>query len=342
MPTQPKITKAVLQKIAWNKKNKVIYFGPEFEVQFNPETLDIAFSNQVAGGDQAGGSAIQFNSKGTTKLSFDLVFDVTDPKIKQRFSKDNKPESRKDVRKITRLVADFMQTEKEGSGKKARFIPPGVRFKWGTFCFDGVVDKITEKIDFFSEEGIPLRATLSVSITKQDVDINFATPEVDTQGNPTPGTSEKPTPKSGSSMAEALATSDNPEQWQGDALANGIENPRDLPVGQPLDLGSDLAASVNAGLQASAGAGLSASTAQQGSIGGSFGVGVSATASLDAGLGIGASAGDGISAGVSGGIGANIGGGIEISGDSDFNIDASAELALNGNLSSDVSADFKF
>lgn len=346
MPAQRSIAKAILQQIGWNEDGDVTELGPEFEVQFNPETLNIAFSNQVAGGDQAGGSAIQFNSKGTTKLTFDLVFDVTDPRIEQRFNKDNKPESRKDVRKITKLVADFMQTEQEGSGDDARFVPPGVRFKWGTFRFDGVVDKITEKIDFFSEEGVPLRSTLSMGITKQDVDVNFVSPGTDAQGNPAPGTSQMPTAKENSSMPDALAQTGNPEQWQGDALANGIENPRDLPLGQPLDLGSDLAAGINAGLQASAGAGFSASAGLGGGIsgrlGGSFGVGISADASLEGGIGGGISGG--IGAGVGGGISASVGGGtgIEISGGTGFEIDASAELALNGRLSAGASADFEF
>ena len=197
-----------------------------------------------------------------------LVFDVTDPKIQQRFNKDNKPDSRSDVRKITKLVADFMQTEQEGSGDNARFVPPGVRFKWGTFRFDGVVDKITEKIDFFSEQGVALRATLNVSITKQDVDINFVAPAADALGNEAPGTAEKPAAGANTSMPEALAGAGNPEAWHGDALANGIENPRDLPIGQPLSLGTDLAAGINAGISASAGVGISAGMG--GGIGGYF------------------------------------------------------------------------
>lgn len=367
MPAQQKIAKAVLQQIAWNEDGDVVNPGPEFEVQFNPETLNIAFSNQVAGGDQAGGSAIQFNSKGTTKLTFDLVFDVTDPKIQQRFNKDNKPESRADVRKISKLVTDFMQTEQEGSGDDARFVPPGVRFKWGTFRFDGVVDKITEKIDFFSEQGVPLRATLSVGITKQDVDVNFVAPATDAQNNEAAGTAEKPTPKSNTSMPDALAKGGNPEAWHGDALANGVENPRNLPIGQPLSLGTDLAAGINASLQAGAGAGFSASAGLgggiSGSIGGSFGAGITASAGLGGGLGGGGAAGAGLGIGGGAGIGAGIGGsldvgsaagvgiggvgletgsGIEVSGSSGFNIDASAELALNGSVSSDASAEFSF
>ncbi|MCR6650142.1 MAG: hypothetical protein NVV73_00975 [Cellvibrionaceae bacterium] len=364
MPDPMKIKKAVLQQIAWNEEGQVTNEGPKFEVQFNPETLNVAFSNQVAGGDQAGGSAIQFNSKGTTKLTFDLVFDVTDPKIAERFNTDNKPSSIKDVRKITKLVADFMQTERSGSGKDAKFTPPGIRFSWGSFRFDGVVNSLTEKIEFFSAEGIPLRSTLSVSITKQDVDINFSAPDTDAQGNPNAGTAETTAPEEGkNSMADQTNKNGTPKPWQGDALANGIENPLDLPVGQPLSLGGELAASFNAGLQGGIGLGASAgfSAGIGGSLGGSFGgsigggiglgIGISGGAALSGGLGGGLNAGVGLGIGLGVGfdggldttlstaaaINAGVGPanrfspgalGVDIPSANNFQIDASAELAL--------------
>lgn len=318
MPEAKTIAKAVLQQISWNKDGDVTSTGAEFEVQFNPETLSVAFTNQVAGGDQAGGSAIQFNSKGTTKLTFDLIFDVTDPKIEQRFNGDNQPESRSDVRKITTLVTDFMQTKRKGSGKNARFVPPGVRFSWGTFRFDGVVDSLNEKLDFFSEQGVPLRSTVGVSITKQDVDVNFNAPAADEQGNPNAGTAETTIPEEKKSMDDVLG--EKPENRLGEGLANGIENLRDLPVGAPLSLGSEAAASLNASLQASAGMG----------IGGSFGIGISG--SLDLGLDAG------LGAGIGGGIGADlgIGLGVDINADAGFGIDASTDLAINGGTSFDA------
>jgi len=330
MPEQRKIAKAVLQQITWNEDGDVVAEGAEFEVQFNPETLTLAFSNQVAGGDQAGGSAIQFNSKGTTKLTFDLIFDVTDPKIEQRFNGDNKPESRSDVRKISKLVTDFMQTERSGTGRDARFTPPGVRVSWGTFRFDGVVDSINEKLDFFSEDGVPLRSTIGVSITKQDVDVNFNAPAPDAQGAPNAGTAEAATPEDNKSMADMLGG--NPEQWQGDALANGIENPRDLPLGSPLSLGSDAAASLNASLQGKAGMGIGGGFGLEGSIGGSFGVGISG--GLDLGLDAGLDAGLGIGGGLDAGLGVDIGGGLG------FGINASTDLAINGGAGVGFSADF--
>ncbi len=316
MPEQKTIAKAVLQQITWNDNGDVTSTGDEFEVQFNPETLTVAFSNQVAGGDQAGGSAIQFNSKGTTKLSFDLIFDVTDPKISQRFNGKNKPESRTDVRKITRLVTNFMSTEPTGRGRNTRFVPPGVRFSWGTFRFDGVVDSLNEKLDFFSESGVPLRSTMGVSITKQDVDVNFNAPEKDSQGNSNAGTSNTATSKDKKGVDALLG--DKPERRVGEGIANGIENLRDLPIGTPLNLGSDIADLLNASLQGKAGMGIGGGFGLEGNIGGSFGVGISGSLDL------------GIDAGLSGDLGIDIG--VDISGDTGFGIDASTDLAINSGV----------
>jgi hypothetical protein len=337
MPEQKTIEKAVLQQITWNEHGDVISEGAEFEVQFNPETLTIALSNQVAGGDQAGGSAIQFNSKGTSKLSFDLIFDVTDPKIDQRFNGDNKPEKRNDVRRITKLVSDFMQTEPVGSGKNQRFVPPGIRFNWGTFRFDGVVNSLNEKIDFFSEDGVPLRSTVSVSITKQDVDINFNGSAPDASGVPNAGTAETATPTEGKGIGDVVGSDQN-KPWQGDAKANGIENPRDLAVGMPLLLGTEAAVSLNASLQGKAGlgigGGISGGFALEGSIGGSFGVGISGGIGLDAGLDASLGLGGGLGADLTGGLG------VDMDGSLGFEMDASTDLALNGGASVGVGAGF--
>lgn len=323
MPDQKSIAKATLQEISWNDDGEVVG-EEEFEVQFNPESLSIALSNQVDGGDQAGGSAIQFTSKGSTKLTFDLFFDVTDPQIEQRFNADNKPTNITDVRKITKLVADFMQTKKTDKGKDAAFIPPAVRFKWGTFRFDGVVDSLTENIDFFSEQGVPLRSTLSVSISKQDVDFQFNSLEVkveakdEEEDNDPAGTKETTAPGKDEKITDHTGKKGSDNPWQGDALVNGIENPRDLPMGRPLKLGSKKADSINAGLAKKAGSGSGAG--QAGGLGGSFG---------DS---IGSAGGGGRSKA------------LELGAGSGFEIDASTELALNSGSTSDSAfeADFNF
>ena len=245
MPGPTKVRRATLQPISWASDGAVSTSGQEFEVQFNPETLKLTFSNQVAGGNQAGGSSIQFNSKGKTKLAFDLYFDVTDPQIASKFSKPDKPESTTDVRKISNKILAFMQTEPEGTGDDTRYVPPGVRFTWGSFRFEGVMDSVNETLDFFSADGIPLRSTVSVSLTKQDVDTQFADANADKLGNALPGSKPMPAAQQNDSISDVVGRRGNPEKWHGDALANRIENPRDIPAGTPLQLGTPAAAALN-------------------------------------------------------------------------------------------------
>ncbi|MDH5181419.1 MAG: hypothetical protein OEY07_17280, partial [Gammaproteobacteria bacterium] len=163
------VTKAFLQEIEWDKHGNVKKEHARVPVQFNPESLKVAFSNQIAGDNNKGGSALQFASKGTTKLSFEMWFDV---------SVYSGTDAEGDVRKLTEKVVKFMRTKgTTGKGDKTKYIPPGCRFQWGSFLFEGVVESINENLEFFSDKGVPLRASVSVSMTKQDVDIKFASLE---------------------------------------------------------------------------------------------------------------------------------------------------------------------
>src|SRR5919199_1801842 len=42
---------------------------------------------------------------------------------------------------------------------------PTVDFQWGTFLFTGTVDSMDETLDLFSEGGVPLRATVNLSMS---------------------------------------------------------------------------------------------------------------------------------------------------------------------------------
>lgn len=226
MPEPKAITKAFLQEIELNNNCTVKKEGTPFPVQFNPESLKVSFSNQVAGGNQAGGSAIQFAGKGTTKLTFDLWFDVTDPNI------DDSYKNITDVRRITKKVADFMQTRQTGTGKQAKYVPPGVRFLWGTFLFEGVMESINETYEYFSDQGKPLRASVSVSLTKQDVDVKFCDDKNAPASCKSPGTEKLTQAQQGDSMPRIAARQGNPTNWPKGALVNDIEKTRFIPTGK--------------------------------------------------------------------------------------------------------------
>jgi hypothetical protein len=210
------------------------------KVQFNPESLKVTFANQLVqpegAGDQRGSPARQFVGAGTTKLALQLWFDVHSPQ----------PEGERvdDVRKLTQKVAYFI-TPKAPGGKSGQFVPPAVRFVWGSFQFDGLTDSLEESLEFFSPEGRPLRASVSIGLSQQRIS-KFAfrdAPAAGGLGSPaglgvpsTPGTSPLVQAPAGSSVQSLAASAGVGADWQSIAAANQIENPRLPEPGQLLDL----------------------------------------------------------------------------------------------------------
>lgn len=253
--------------------------GNKVPVQFNPETLKLTYANSVQSQNNASGStapgergaanqsqptARQFVGQGTTKLSLTLWFDVSAP-IDSRFAVD-------DVRRLTAKVLFFMKPRppKNGSGDAGQVVPPGVRFQWGKFLFDGIVEGIEENVELFSPAGNALRASLALSLVQQSILLpDFKGGPGSGAGSGIPGTrplaganAGQPLQQlagglggaagpsagvglaargagmvGGNAVAEGLVgNSGGPRSWQQVALANGIENPRALRPGQLIDL----------------------------------------------------------------------------------------------------------
>src|SRR5215510_4219354 len=175
-----KLEKAELRQLDEEFKEEI---KPERNaiVQFNPESLKVSFANQLqtpsGAGDQRGTPARQFVGAGTTKLTLTLWFDVT----------AELPESDKqinDVRRLTQRVAYFITPTKEGD----KFLPPAVRFIWGSFQFDGLMESLEESLEFFSNDGRPLRASMTLNLSQQKI-TEFAFAKLNSSGGlPAPGT----------------------------------------------------------------------------------------------------------------------------------------------------------
>jgi LysM repeat protein len=45
-----------------------------------------------------------------------------------------------------------------------------VRFSWGTFIFRGIITSIEETLDYFAEDGTPLRATVTLGMAMNEVE----------------------------------------------------------------------------------------------------------------------------------------------------------------------------
>lgn len=238
--------------------------GKVVTVQFNPENMKVSFANQLVQpanggvGAQNGSSGRQFVGAGTTKLTLQIWFDVAAlPPEAARNTKD--------VRELTKNVAYFITPKKEGD----HYIPPAVRFLWGSFQFDGLMDTLDESLEFFSDEGIPLRANMSLNLSQQKIQ-EFSgaqggqklPPGMGGPGAAAPGTQPLTAAPAGSSLQGMVANAGINASWQAVASANGIENPRLLDPGQLINLnvssGASAGSSLSAGVSASAGGAASA------------------------------------------------------------------------------------
>jgi len=223
VPQPTTLLKAELRAINFGEGEQVTDLDEPVPVQFNPETLKLAFANQSSGGTQAGGGATQHVAQGSTKLNFDLWFDVTVPQPKGDLVDD--------VRKLTKQVVDLMRPRDDLDGA-----PPGVRFLWGTFLFEGRMDSVNETLELFSEDGRPLRAGVSVGLSQQEIQFKFGKQRPPGLGSGlAPGTVPQQQARQGDSVQSMAARQGRPESWQGIAAANGIENPRRLAPGAVVD-----------------------------------------------------------------------------------------------------------
>ncbi len=264
MATLPEtVESAILREVEVDSDGTLTRFEgdglPELKVQFNPETLKVGYQVKKANEDQAKGSPFQFTGPGNTKLSVDLIFDTTvdAPKPSSELIEgdgdhtgsvsDN--ERVKDVRVLTRAVNYFLRA-KERSEDGNRYSLPHIGFLWGSFFFYGIMDSMNETLEFFSAEGLPLRASVSISITQQKVDpeirdgmagagtggLRSRTPDLE-------AFAEQNTPqvesKAGDTVQDAAArATGDPRNWRDLAEANDIDNPRNLAPGTTLTMPS--------------------------------------------------------------------------------------------------------
>ncbi len=229
--------------------------GKQVEVQFNPESLKVTFANQIVqppGGDQsAGNGGRQFVGAGTTKLAMTLWFDVT--------AMQTNPVD--DVRRLTQDVIFFMTPQVSDADPK-KLSPPGIRFQWGSFLFDGIVDGLEESLEFFSPDGKPLRASITLNLSQQK--ILAATFSGDGRVPSQPGRTPLTAARQGSSL-QGLAAAAGKGDWRPIAAANNIEDPLRMATGQLVDLNAGISLGGSSGASIGIGASIGVSSSPAGS-----------------------------------------------------------------------------
>ncbi len=253
MPNTPNIVRASFKIRGGSEEDR-------FDVHFNPASLQYTITNNMKN-TGSGNSAKQYVDESTGKLVMDLIFDTTD--------------SGEDVRLHTVRVAQLMEPEESDK------TPPIVEFEWGLYTFAGMMQTYKETIDFFSSDGVPLRASVNLTLASQD-DVfeggsDERTANTGTAGALGSGTGNNsvqtpPPPNSdGRGVTQTATKGGNPAAARQIASQNGLENMR-FPGSAQLQInGGTVSAGVSsmtastsvggtfAGLRVNAGTGVSGS-----------------------------------------------------------------------------------
>ena len=227
----------------------------------------------------------------------DLQFDTTDTGA--------------DVRTLTTPVALSWNPRRRqtssGSGSQYNHQTgaSGAELHWGAYQFQGIMDSFKETIDFFSADGIPLRALVSIGLSRQD--------EVFSSDSSAGHRVRSLVPTPGNGSVADRGGAGRRSQRDTRAVQRQRRGESALHRGAPLQVGG--------GIQLNGPVAFVASASVGGGIGISGGLGVSLSAG--AGISAGAGAGFGIGGGVSGGAGFGIGGGVS----------AGAGIGIGGGIS---------
>jgi Contractile injection system tube protein len=270
------------------KPKQVAKFTPEkgsaVPVHFNPSTLQVTLANTLD--TKQGKGPKQFVKDSSATLSVEVVFDTTD--------------SGQNVCDATAKLSAMMAPDPNRS-------PPNVTFEWGLFKFDGMIATYKETLDFFSSAGVPLRSTVTRTMSRRDKVFDQERGSADNardvpngSGQPATGSNNGAPPqhKGVPSTTKIATDGGDPNAGRSIAAANGEESMR-FPQSPTLTVDASVPLSPPVAF-ASASAGLSGGAA----LGASGGFGVSA----DAGVGGGAFASFGASTPASAGVGFTVGG----------------------------------
>lgn len=232
--------------------------GEQIPCLLNPESLLLQRQTGVAKRVLKGGllsaqaladDPILFSGGGTTFLTINLLFDVNLP--------DAPPHSH-DVRDLTGALWQLSEnTIADGSRKT----PALTRLIWGkAFNFPGVIKEISERLEYFTAEGVPQRSFIRLRMQRvaedyEDLvggalappplpeDLNLAPPTLgeDTLSHVAIGAEASPDAPGEVERLDQLAFDyyGSPTEWRLLAWLNNIDNPLQLTLGTVLQVPSE-------------------------------------------------------------------------------------------------------
>jgi nucleoid-associated protein YgaU len=202
--------------------------GERIPVMFNPEEYtvnrDINYANAAIPG--LSGPVLQFVSGNMQALDMELFLDTYEAhKVGSRVVNT----AQDDVRRLTRQITDLMNID--GS----THAPPVLLFTWASLSFTCVLARATQRFTMFLPDGTPVRARLQVSF-HEFRNVEMEAREVKRE---TADYTKRHVAGQGETLASIAADAyGDPRLWRVIAIANGIDDPRDLDVGAGLLLPS--------------------------------------------------------------------------------------------------------
>lgn len=199
--------------------------GVTIECMFNPDKFGFSMSNRWESNSVPGVNSPAMRYAGGESGSFDLdlVFDTTatGTSVTTHTNKLLK------LMEVDETLATFDQSRNSGR-------PPWVTFHWGTnvHTFKAIITNLKVTFTYFSNEGLPLRASVQASFTQFEPDANW-TRQNPTSGTPSPHRTHQVGPGDTLDRIAARYYGDA-TMWRLIAGANGIQDPLAIRPGQLL------------------------------------------------------------------------------------------------------------
>ena len=231
---QESITRAYFVRLDEKGENEIP--GSRVDVQFNPSELSTSKGARIAEIAIPGidSPILQFVRGENETVTLELFFDTTEDGTEANATP------------VTTLTNQFYALVKMSGNEHA---PPRCRFNWGEEfpgliqqegsvsgvrkAFDCIVESIEQRFTMFSPEGIPLRATLTVSL-REYTTLNKQLERLNLRSADHTRVHRV---RRGETLPQiAYDTYGSVDQWRKIARANDILRPRDLEPGTVLVL----------------------------------------------------------------------------------------------------------
>lgn len=201
--------------------------GTRVDCMFNPTTFAFATQNRWES-DQIPGKntpSLRYAGGAGGSFSLSLTFDTT--------------HDGKAVTIHTNKLLKLMEVDESLAGydeAKNNGRPPWVKFHWGTHLhsFKAVIASTNVSFTYFSNEGLPLRANVELSLEQYEPDANWG-PQNPTSGTPNPKRTHQV--QVGDTLDRIAGKYfGDPTRWRDIATLNGIADPLDVKPGRLLSI----------------------------------------------------------------------------------------------------------